>query len=96
MLKLSTISVNSTSQRYNPKNLRAFEGKATAGNAANSRHICSPAGQSVCQERCKTAGKNTARVAEQLPVKVKQPAKSFAGSILEGRLNSREKTFAGS
>jgi hypothetical protein len=54
------------------------------------------AGQPICQERCETAGKGIARRADKLPLKEKQPGKSFTGRVLAGCQNSREKTFAGS
>jgi hypothetical protein len=75
--------------------LIASGGKLGAGNTTNSRHTFLPAVQSKCQERNITAGKDESREAEELPEKGKQLAKIFAGRVLEGRPNSREKSFAG-
>jgi hypothetical protein len=49
------------------------------------RPVSLPAGPSVCHERNKTAGKNQARRADELPAKEKQPGKSFASRVIAGR-----------
>jgi hypothetical protein len=56
----------------------------TAGNPLNSRHISLPAGQPACLERIETVGKGIARRADELPVKEKQPGKSFTGRVIAG------------